>query len=119
MKQLPPWLPVIPESYHKDDDLYEAEQHAMISYFETSEYFLERLRQEIDRFSVIKMTIWMCTHPVQEQYRQAIADRDELQAHVLSMVQAQPRYKDFICPVTMPIITSMISSINPKPIGQK
>ncbi len=111
---LPPWLPVIPESYHKDDDLYEAEQHAMISYFETSEYFLERLTQEIDRFSVIAMTIWMRTHPVQEQYRQAIADRDELQGQVLSLIQAQPRYKDFICPVTMPIISSMITSINPQ-----
>jgi|MDSZ01.3.fsa_nt_gb hypothetical protein len=107
-RRLPPWMPVIQDSYHKSDDLYEAEQHAMISYFETCEYFLERLRQEIDRFSVIAMTIWMRTHPVQEQYRQAIADRDELQAHVLSMVQAQPRYKDFICPVTMPIITSMV-----------
>ncbi len=112
MKQLPPWLPVKPDSYHKDDDLYEAEQHAMISYFETSEYFLERLTQEIDRFSVIAMTIWMDTHPVRQQYRQAIADRDQLQGQVLSMIQDTPRYKDFICPVTMPIITSMITSID-------
>ena len=108
MKQLPPWIPIIQESYHKDDDLYEVEQHAMIEYFETCEYFLTRLRQEIDRFSIIARTIWMDTHPVQQQYRQAIADRDELQAHVLSMVQAQPRYKSFVCPVTMPIITYMV-----------
>ena len=108
MKQLPPWLPVIQESYHKDDDLYEVEQHAMISYFETCEYFLTRLTQEVDRFSVIAMTIWMDTHPVQEQYRRVLADRDDLQGQVLSMIQAQPRYKSFICPVTMPIITSMV-----------
>lgn len=113
MRHLPSWFPVVVECYHKSDDLYEAEQHAMISYFETCEYFMTRLTQEIDRFSVIAMTIWMDTHPVQEQYRQAIADRDALEAEVMSMVQAQPRYKDFICPVTMPIITSMVMGEKP------
>ena len=107
MKQLPPWLPVIPESYHKDDDLYEAEQHAMISYYETSEYFLGRLAPEIERLSSQALSIWDKQHPIRAQYEQAIQDRHQLAEMVKCMMRENARHSDFICPVTMPIITSM------------
>jgi hypothetical protein len=111
MKQLPPWLPVIPESYHKSDDLYEAEQHAMISYFETCEYFLERLRQEIKRTQHARK-IWDDTHPVRVVYKQACRDHAQLRRQVLYLLQDMPRYKEFVCPVTMPIITGYIGEMS-------
>lgn len=113
-RRLPQWLPVIPESYHKDDDLYEAEQYAMLSYFETCEYFLSRLSAEIKR-TVAARKIWDDTHPLRVVYKQACRDHAVLRRQVLYLLQDMPRYKTFVCPVTMPIITGYVTEIEEQP----
>jgi hypothetical protein len=100
------------EAYTKDDDLYddkrEAEQHAAIEYLLAIEHFLSEIQATIDAIQPQALTIWDKRNPIRMEYTRQTSDRAALIAELHALLQAIPRYKDFICPNGMPSIMKVM-----------
>jgi len=101
------------ETYTKDDGMYddkrEAEQHAAIEYLLAIEHFLSEIQATIASIQPQALTIWDKHNPIRMEYTRQTRDRDALIGELHALLQAIPRYKDFICPVGMPSIMKVMS----------
>lgn len=117
MKQLPPWLCIPQDSHTKDDSLYddciEAEQQAIVSYLLALESFYCDASSQYDKVQDKARKIWDDGHPIRAEYLRLAHEMTIIRREIWSLMQDVPRYRDWVCPVTMPWIHSQVQYIYP------